>query len=97
MRLIDVDTLKYAMYHEAFETDTKIQKWDSGRWIRDKMFGNAVENAPTIEPERKKGKWIDLPTDWCECSACHKYWVPAGDEYDFNYCPGCGADMRWEG
>lgn len=51
MRLIDADELRKTMYHEAFETDTDMQKWDSGCWIRYKMFENAIENAPTIETE----------------------------------------------
>lgn len=48
MRLIDADALRAAMYHEAFETDTDMQKWDSGCWIRYKMFENAIEAAPTV-------------------------------------------------
>lgn len=51
MRLIDADELRKTMYHEAFETDTDMQRWDSGCWIRYKMFENALENAPTIEAE----------------------------------------------
>lgn len=49
MRLIDADALRETMYHEAFETDTDMQKWDGGCWIRYKMFENALENATTIE------------------------------------------------
>lgn len=93
MRSIDADALREKMYHEAFETDTDMQKWDSGCWIRYKMFENAIEAAPTIEPERKKGKWIRRKK-WdkyvCyECSFEH--------EAVTNYCPNCGADMRGEG
>lgn len=50
MRLIDADALNKQMYHEAFETDTDMQKWESGCWIRYKMFENAIAAAPTIEP-----------------------------------------------
>lgn len=50
MRTIDADALRAQMYHEAFETDTDMQRWDSGCWIRYKMFENALDNAPTIEP-----------------------------------------------
>ena len=50
-RLIDADALNAAMYHEAFETDTDMQKWDSGCWIRYKMFEQAIKAAPTIEAE----------------------------------------------
>ena len=55
-----------------------------------------IENAPTIEPQRKKGKWIEHnPHKWglgivFECSEC-------GEKIDCepsNFCPNCGADMR---
>jgi len=49
-RLIDADALRQSMYHEAFETDSPMQKWDSGCWIRYKMFERMEENAPTIIP-----------------------------------------------
>ena len=29
-RLIDADALRAAMYHEAFETDSDLQRWDAG-------------------------------------------------------------------
>lgn len=54
-RLIDADALRQTMYHGAFETDSPMQKWDSGCWIRYKMFENALESAPTIiEAEKEK-------------------------------------------
>lgn len=49
MRLIDADALSEMMYHEAFETDSDMQKWDSGCWIRYKMFENCIDAQPTIE------------------------------------------------
>ena len=95
MRLIDADALTDRMYHDAFETDTDMQKWDSGCWIRYKMFENAIDDAPTIEP--KRGEWIKQGISPYEgiqrCSVCN-------DIYDiteeFNFCPNCGADMRKE-
>lgn len=53
-RLIDADALRTAMYHEAFETDTPMQKWDSGCWIRYKMFERVEESAPTIIPAKER-------------------------------------------
>lgn len=47
-RLIDADALRQSMYHEAFETDSPMQKWDSGCWIRYKMFERLEGNAPTV-------------------------------------------------
>lgn len=47
-RLIDADALRARMYHEAFETDSDMQKWGSGCWIRYKMFERMEEAAPTV-------------------------------------------------
>lgn len=49
-RLIDADVLRQMMYHEAFETDSPMQKWDSGCWIRYKMFELMIEAVPTVIP-----------------------------------------------
>lgn len=50
-RLIDANSLYQSMYHEAFEVDSDLQKWDSGCWIRFKMFENCMDGAPTIIKE----------------------------------------------
>lgn len=93
MRLIDADALRAQMYHEAFETDTDMQRWDSGCWIRYKMFENAIDNAPTIEPQRMRGRWTIYGGKngvyCCDCSECGNTC-----SYQFNFCPSCGADMR---
>lgn len=41
-RLIDANKLEAMMYHEAFEIDSDMQKWDSGCWIRYKVFENCM-------------------------------------------------------
>lgn len=59
-----------------------------------------VDVAPTIEPERKKGKWADRwsgdGSTWLEeiCSECGV--VFEDERHDYNFCPYCGADMRGE-
>lgn len=61
MRAIDADALREQMYHEAFETDSDMQRWDGGCWIRYKMFENAINNAPTIELQRMTNRqWVDF-------------------------------------
>ena len=42
--------------------------------------------APSAQPERKTGRWIDD-----NCSECGQY-VYHGDAR--NFCPNCGADME---
>lgn len=40
------------------------------------------------------GEWEHKPNTYiCECTACRKYWIPDGDQYEYNYCPNCGAKM----
>ena len=59
-----------------------------------------LRKAPTIEPERKKGKWIyknDLKQFFC--SECGFPSLTYDDIYIYgmdlpNYCEDCGADMR---
>ena len=41
-RLVDANKLEAMMYHEAFEIDSDMQKWDSGCWIRYKVFENCM-------------------------------------------------------
>ena len=49
MRLIDADALENRMYHESFEKDSDLQKWDSGCWIRYKLFEQVLRATPTID------------------------------------------------
>lgn len=85
--LISRQALREAMYHEAFETDSDMQRWDSGCWIRYKMFENAIESAPTIDPV-KHGKWMAIGNTGL--AACKCGYVT--DRYSiYNYCPNCGS------
>lgn len=77
MRAIDGD----ALIANQFKND-----------ISYKAFVNLVKRQPTIEPERKNGKWIDL--DYTEawlykCDQCGKR-----SDFKDNYCSDCGADMK---
>lgn len=90
MRLIDGDRLlserMKSMYYHLPNGDIAIPIID-------------IENAPAIEPEQKKGKWVPISTsdgkhhEWCgyQCSICGER-TPRLMQY--NFCPNCGADMR---
>ena len=58
--LISREALREAMYHEAYEIDSDMQKWDSGCWIRYKMFENHLKDAPSIPamPLDKLCEWL---------------------------------------
>ena len=59
-----------------------------------------IEEAPSAQPERKKGKWIDgmytSGTEYRRCINCFAEIeeVFFGFEYAVNYCPHCGAKME---
>lgn len=99
--LIDRQALREKMYHEAFESDTDMQRWDSGCWIRYKMFENAVNDAPTIDavPVRH-GEWKPFDLTYgrsiYSCSVCEQATeVPMCMEKPmYAYCPNCGAKME---
>ena len=56
-----------------------------------------IEDAPTIEPKRERGRWIETD-EGTYCGVCFQY--PYDDnEYHIAgwrsaFCPNCGADMR---
>lgn len=98
MRLIDADALNSIKFHPLPYThivpdDVNAESYQRG-W--NDAVDAIVENAPTIEPERKKGEWeiyiiSMLDGEGCRCSECGFEGVPYWD-----FCPNCGADMRGE-
>ena len=104
MRLIDADELKELMYGEAFETNSDRARWDSGLWIRYKMFEEHCDKCPTIEAEPiRHGHWDadadgyadgELVYDHWFCSECG--WDDGGfleEKPNYKYCPRCGSKM----
>lgn len=110
MRLIDADALDAEMYRKSFEVDDGRNVWNSGLWIRYKIFEEAIREAPTVDavPVRH-GKWIiqDNPgTGWYRvtCSECGEDVTSTAPCIGFfpnakvvwDYCPYCGARMDEE-
>lgn len=89
--LISRQALKQAMYHEAFEADTEMQKWDGGCWIRYKLFEKIVDILPSVQPEQKIGEWVHGEFDIPHCSICGHDVMP---NMVSPYCPNCGAKME---
>jgi len=54
-----------------------------------------VEKMPTIEPERKVGKWIDYSDDgYVECPFCGSATNCDDNINELHYCFSCGAKME---
>ena len=92
-KLIDAYELEREMYRKCIDTDEEIEKgrakWDSGLWIRYKVFEDAITLAPRVDPV-KHGHWIEIDRGllW-QCSECEHYSISGGD-----YCEWCGAKME---
>ena len=100
MRLIDADALI-----------EKLRRDPVGKMlIENYNLDNFINGRPTIEPEQKRGKWIEtlefhgiydevviFPGRAYACSVC-KVAFPTRDYTveDFRYCPNCGARMGEE-
>ena len=48
-KYINVNDLRNAMYQETFEKDSEMQKWESGCWIRYKLFENVLDAMPSAD------------------------------------------------
>ena len=107
MRAIDADAfaefLKDAVKQCKYE-DTKIDGLltvaDVIEAIISELNGTSLagfKNAPTIESERKKGKWLPenrtIDAFWV-CSSCGFPSEAHAANILYNFCPNCGADMR---
>lgn len=63
------------------------------------IAASCVYNLPSVQPERKKGKWIVDGVrfkgghDWMHCSECGRETLNTPMERT-NYCPNCGAKME---
>ncbi len=64
----------------------------NGQDIADRILDDVVEIPTSDVEEVKRGKWIKKRNMY-ECSIC-SYTFFANSPNGFNYCTGCGADMR---
>lgn len=78
-RFIDAELLEREMYHESMEVDSDLARWDSGRWIRYKLFENVMDRQ----------KKVDV-AEVVRCKDC-KHWKQAEKPWDKgHYCEWAG-------
>ena len=73
-----------------------------GKMLADRynLIGFLEGLPPADVRENVRGEWIPVTNGrgGSECNQCHAY-APTyqnGTEYNSNFCPNCGADMRGE-
>lgn len=87
MRLIDADKL---------ETHEQLESFGNGNYeYVEVVYKDDIDDAPTIESERKKGEWSNYKDEHC-CSVCKCVVISDcwDDEIRYDYCPYCGAEME---
>ena len=115
MRLIDADELLDGYKHMGYDPtehpeDSHMEGWCKGFNAAVDHCMHHVIHAPTIIPERKRGRWLEKKAvharnderiaEWqsCKCSECGRYdtrpYMYYFDEPIF--CPHCGAEMKGE-
>ena len=57
---------------------------------------DVLEQLPSAQPERKKGKWISNSPVTMRCNQC-TYVASDWIVHEFHYCPNCGARMDADG
>lgn len=100
-KLIDAYELEREMYRKCIDTNEEIEKgrakWDSGLWIRYKVFEDTITLAPRVDPV-KHGHWIktlDYENGhfYYRCSECGYHQVAHHFADEYKYCTNCGAKM----
>ena len=80
MRAIDADHLRRWILSRVFKTQLSVAD-----------VIDQIDREDTIEPERKKGKWLEMAGD-LQCSECGATYYDLYPDYsDTKFCPNCGS------
>lgn len=84
-RLIDADALIPDFLVPTSANNTPCKRYVSMEQIH---------NAPTIEPERKTGKWIGGELGYCTCCGHEGCASDMWDRCEKPHCPNCGLEVE---
>ena len=57
-------------------------------WAKGLEPSQYIEELPSAQAERKTGRWEEQEEYFVKCSECHTLC-----DYDYKFCPNCGAKM----
>ena len=72
--------------------------YDENTDILGLKYVDIIKRMPSVEPERKTGKWVHM-VGWWECNQCHAEYTDMPTcmgKVIYEYCPICGAKMEVE-
>lgn len=95
MRTIDADALMEVINRHCYPVQHDMTSIEPGMTLVGII--QAVQEQPTVEPERKTGRWTnayDGNDGHVKCTGCFKTYDWISQAQYYNYCPNCGADMR---
>lgn len=94
-RYVDLSERVTAQYYDA-----EYEEWTQETTTIAEILDSVCDDytvLPSTQPQRIKGRWKLLPgrddehIRYLHCSVCH-----FNGDYESNFCPNCGADMRGE-
>lgn len=78
---------------ESNEQDEQDTMWNHGI---EACLNEIKHHVPSVDVvEVRHGRWIECVSlmNKSICSNCRSYWIDTDSQYDFSYCPRCGARM----
>lgn len=95
MRLIDADALKTELEKLRDGWNYYGGEYESAMYQAYDISVDTVDEQPTVQPQRKKGKWIEIEIDAGEfiykCTKCGMRVINP-----YKYCPICGSNNGGE-
>lgn len=96
MRLIDADVLKTELEKLRDGWNYYGGEYESAMYQAYDISVDTVDEQPTVQPQMKKGRWIEIEIDAGEfiykCTKCGMRVINP-----YKYCPICGAEMSGGG
>ena len=91
-----IEHLKKRLYETELNSTAEHPYYEE---IADNRVDIWMNELPSAQPQRKKGKWVGYDGDWlktmCKCSECGAM-IDINEKYRNFFCYHCGARMEGE-
>ena len=95
---INREQFRAQMYHRCFEVDNdeNMQRWDSGCWLRWKLFEEELDKAPSAQQERED--YTEMKREFLRMASYIDSLLVCSDEQKetlMNFISRIAEDMPW--